>query len=203
MIDQPPPASSAAALAAATATFPTAALLNFCRAPPPTRRSSRRTAPPRARHESCRCVCRASAATPAPSPLGCTLWAVSTTLSPSSNQTAGSERKSWDLGRFVSTVIFFNAPPAPQDVVRSLLRGLTGGGVEQQQQLQQHQRQAPALERQPPMLPLCVPGGGGVVQDWGSLDDVVMGGCSASRFTISQGERRAAVSPCQLLVPFL
>jgi hypothetical protein len=36
------------------------------------------------------------------------------------------ERAPWDLGRFFKTVIFFNPPPSPQDVLGKLLRGLPG-----------------------------------------------------------------------------
>lgn len=33
------------------------------------------------------------------------------------------ERQSWDFGRFLETVLYFNKPPSPQDVLRKLFSG--------------------------------------------------------------------------------
>lgn len=40
----------------------------------------------------------------------------------------GGERQPWDFGRFVRTVLYFNKPPTPQEVLGSLLKGLGGQG---------------------------------------------------------------------------
>ncbi len=50
---------------------------------------------------------------------------------------AGEERKSWDVGRFVKTVAFFNKPPSPGELLASLFSqpskvfaAVTGGTTE-------------------------------------------------------------------------
>lgn len=35
------------------------------------------------------------------------------------------ERRPWEFGRFLETVLYFNPPPAPQDVLRKLFQGLS------------------------------------------------------------------------------
>ena len=37
----------------------------------------------------------------------------------------GNDKMSWDAGRFVQTVLFFNPPPTPQQVVENLLSPFT------------------------------------------------------------------------------
>jgi hypothetical protein len=51
--------------------------------------------------------------------------------------TAGDDRKSWDIGRFVRTVAFFNKPPSPGEVLSTIvsqpakiISALTGGSTE-------------------------------------------------------------------------
>jgi hypothetical protein len=51
--------------------------------------------------------------------------------------TAGEDRKSWDVGRFVRTVAFFNKPPSPGELLSTIvsqpakiLSALTGGSIE-------------------------------------------------------------------------
>lgn len=40
----------------------------------------------------------------------------------------GGGRQPWDFGRFLKTVLYFNPPPAPQDVISSIFKGLSGQG---------------------------------------------------------------------------
>lgn len=51
--------------------------------------------------------------------------------------TAGDDRKSWDIGRFVRTVAFFNKPPSPGEVLSTIvsqpakiISALAGGSTE-------------------------------------------------------------------------
>lgn len=78
---------------------------------------------------------------------------------------AGSKREPWDIGRFAQTLITFNAPPSPAKVlakvfgsekVTTLDKGETFWSVSETNNI-----------------------------EWGSLDDVVMGGVSVSSFEIS------------------
>ncbi|KAL4448009.1 hypothetical protein ABPG75_005228 [Micractinium tetrahymenae] len=41
---------------------------------------------------------------------------------------SGGERQPWDFGRFVRTVLYFNKPPTPQELLGSLFKGLPGQG---------------------------------------------------------------------------
>ncbi|KAL4444961.1 hypothetical protein ABPG77_004011 [Micractinium sp. CCAP 211/92] len=40
----------------------------------------------------------------------------------------GGDRQPWDFGRFLRTVLYFNKPPTPQEVLGSLFKGLSGQG---------------------------------------------------------------------------
>lgn len=50
---------------------------------------------------------------PTPCPAACS-------LSPEAGESSG-ERQPWDFGRFVKTVLYFNPPPPPQEILKSIL----------------------------------------------------------------------------------
>lgn len=59
------------------------------------------------------------------------------TQSLGAEKTAGGDRQPWDLGRFVKTVLFFNKPPSPGELLSALaaaplklLQGAASGDME-------------------------------------------------------------------------
>ncbi len=63
-------------------------------------------------------------------------------------------RQPWDFGRFVKTVLFFNPPPQPGQLLQGLLSGLLGNGKQVSRlQEQWHQQQQQQVEEEEACAP--------------------------------------------------
>ena len=92
------------------------------------------------------------------------------------------ERKAWDFGRFVSTLLFFNPPPSLQSIVEGMLSK------------ESTPRRSSSLEKNNTLtrkLDILLGDGSSSFASkhpWGPLDDVVMGGVSISSIESVEGE---------------